>query len=171
MVLYIQGEYGAFEELYNRYSGKVFGYLKNRLPFSNEANDLLQIVFLKVHKSREKYDPSFPLLPWIFTIARHTLLDHLRKSVPIPIESAKLNRKLDSSQEAESSNDEKPNWDEVLKVLPENQRNLIKLRFEEEMSFEQIAERSGINEVSARKRLSRALQSVRKLVGADKKGV
>ena len=173
MVLYQTGEYGAFDELYSRHVGRVYGYLKTRLYAPGEAEDLMQQVFLKIHKSRHRYDPSFPFLPWVFTIARHTLLDHLRKSVPVPFEIEKLQSIVDKSQkDTESySEDQAPNWDEVLKPLPENQRNLIKLRFEEELSFEEIAKRSGINEVSARKRLSRALQSIRKTVVGDKKGL
>lgn len=161
MSLYQQGEYGAFEELYSRHSGRVYSYLKGKMNAPGEAEDLLQHTFLKVHQARAAYNGMLPFLPWLFSISRNLLIDHMRKHRPVIIETEKLLALADkASQQAPES---PVTWDDVMKLLPDDQRKLIQLRFEEGLSFEEIANLSGGNETSVRKRVSRTVQSLRKL--------
>lgn len=169
MILYQQGEYGAFEKLYERYASRIFGYLKTRVHAPGEAEDLLQTVFMKMHSSRLKYNPGFPFLPWLFTVSRHTLIDHFRKQQPLSMAMEEIEKVADQISNRENRSQEKPNWDEILKLIPEQQRELIKLRFEKDLSFEEIAEQSGITEVSARKRLSRTIQGIKRMVAKERR--
>lgn len=164
MMLYQQGEYGAFRELYLRHSGRVYGYLKKKMFQPGEAEDVLQQVFLKFHQYRGNYDPALPLLPWLFSIVRNTHIDQLRKRRPIPLESEKLAALAERAEQADAVGEKTVTWDEVLSLLPEDQRRLIQQRFDEGLSFEEIAQMSGITEISARKRVSRTIQSLRKLL-------
>lgn len=164
MALYQQGEYGAFEELYSRHSGRVYGYFKSRVSSPGEAEDLLQHTFLKFHQGRASYNGVLPFLPWLFSIARNILIDHLRKHRPVTIEAEKLVA-LAEKATAEGTSEPTVTWDAVMKLLPEDQRKLIQLRFEEGMSFDDIAKLSGVNETSARKRMSRTIQGLRKVFG------
>ncbi len=161
MSLYQQAEYGAFEELYSRHSSRVYGYFKNRLSSPGEAEDFLQHTFLKLHQARASYNGMLPFLPWLFSIARNLLIDHLRKHRPTVIEADKL---IALAEKASLSGSPEPvvSWDEVMKLLPDDQRQMIQQRFEEGLSFEDIARLSGVSEVSARKRLSRTVQGLRK---------
>lgn len=162
MSLYQQAEYGAFEELYFRHSSRVYGYFKNRLNLPGEAEDLLQHTFLKLHQARANYNGTLPFLPWLFSIARNLLIDHLRKHRPTVIEADKL---MALAEKASQGGNPEPvvSWDEVMKLLPDDQRQIIQQRFEEGLSFEDIARLSGVNEASARKRLSRTVQGLRKI--------
>ena len=162
MVSYQSGDSRAFDELYARHSGRVYGYLKSKLHGPGEAEDLLQQTFMKFHQSRASYNGLLPLLPWIFSIARNLLIDHFRKNRPTVIETDKLIALADRALRAEAS-EPVVTWDEVMKLLPEEQRRLLQLRFEEGLSFEEIAKRSGVNETSARKRMSRTVQGLRKI--------
>jgi len=74
MSLYITGDFAAFEILYKRHSGRVFDYLKKKVS-AETPQDLLQEIFAKLHKSRAKYNPQYPFLPWLFTISRNSLMD------------------------------------------------------------------------------------------------
>lgn len=170
MMLYDEGEYGAFEELYFRHSGRVYGFLRNRLHLPGEAEDLLQSVFMKLHQSRNVYDGTLPFLPWIFAIARNVLIDHMRKRKAIPVESEKVIALADKRTAENPSIEGAVNWDEILRLLPQEQRDLLVLRFEEGLSFEEIAMRCGGNGVSARKRISRTIQNVRKALLGQRKG-
>lgn len=76
MKAYGAGDMAAFEALYRRLSPKVYGYLKNRLGKKEDAEDLTQKVFAKVHRLRETYNPAYPVLQWLFVITKGILLDH-----------------------------------------------------------------------------------------------
>ena len=160
MARYQQGEYECFEELYARHSGRVYAYFKNKMHAPGEAEDLLQQAFLRLHQSRQRYDATFPLLPWIYAIARNLLVDHVRKHRAIPMENETLFALADKVEHGEKA-DGAANWDEILKLLSEEQRKLIQLRFVEGLSFEDIAKMNGLSETSTRKRLSRTIQLLR----------
>lgn len=165
MTLYQQGEYAAFEELYFRHSNRVYAYLKSKVHLPGEAEDLLQQAFLRLHQHRNSYDATLPFLPWIFSISRNALVDHLRKHKATPMDQEKLISIADKHHHLEHGLDDEgaAMWREVMRLLPEEQRKLIQMRFEEGMSFEEIARLNGVNESSARKRLSRTIQSLRKI--------
>lgn len=157
MSSYARGEYPAFQELYYRHSGRVLGFLCKRLNSKVDAEDVMQTVFLKLHQSRHRYDLKLPFLTWLFAITRNALIDHIRKLKKTTVE-------LDASMVAE----EAPSGTEfsnVLKHLPEGQRKVLELRFSEGLSFEEISNRAGISEISARKRVSRALKKIKELFG------
>lgn len=166
MVLYQQGEYAAFDELYFRHSGRVYAFLKSKVSRPGEAEDLLQQAFLKLHQHRSSYDATLPFLPWIFSITRNAVVDHLRKHKPTAMEQEKLISIADRRENSETGKKDEslPSWQEVMKLLPEEQQRLIQLRYEEGLSFEEIARLSGVNESSARKRLSRTIQGLRKMI-------
>src|SRR6266481_6073957 len=75
MALYQQGEEVAFNRLYLRYSDRVYGFLRKRLRDPQAANDVFQASFLKLHRSRDQFNPSFMFAPWLFAVVRTVLLD------------------------------------------------------------------------------------------------
>ena len=73
-----QGDEHALEECYRLYGPMVRGYLRHFVP-TEEADDLLQIVFLEVWRCRDRVDPSRPFEAWLFGIARKRAVDQLRR--------------------------------------------------------------------------------------------
>ena len=73
MVAYREGDLNAFQALYKRNKGRLMGYLITRLKDQNEAEDVFQSVFVKLHAGRFSYKENIPFLPWIFTIARNMI--------------------------------------------------------------------------------------------------
>jgi len=69
----------AFEVLFQRHSGKVYGFLKKKLKDEAFVDDVFQATFMKLHHARSHYDPSFPFPPWLFTVCRSVLVDSIRK--------------------------------------------------------------------------------------------
>src|SRR5437764_15404881 len=74
-------EGNAFDELYSRYSPRVFGYLYQRLNGNvEEAEDLTAEVFVKVYEKIERFVPQgAPMSSWIFRIAHNRLIDSVRR--------------------------------------------------------------------------------------------
>ncbi len=162
MSLYQSGNYLAFEVLYHRSSGKVFQYLNGKVS-AEVAQDLLQEIFIKIHKARDQYSKQYPYLPWLFTISRNTLFDYFK--------SAKVSRKNSevslNENEMEILNLEPAdlgadvNLTSALSHLPENQRRAIELRYLREWSFEKIADDIQTTPVNVRKLVSRGVKKLR----------
>jgi RNA polymerase sigma-70 factor (ECF subfamily) len=74
----VAGDERALEESYRLYGSIVRRYLR-RFVGPEEADDLLQVVYLEVWRAREKIDPSRRLEAWLFGIARKRAIDHLRR--------------------------------------------------------------------------------------------
>ena len=79
MTQYQVGDGKALEGLYSHLSKGLFGYLYRYTNDREMAEDLLQEVFLKVHRVRHTYNASKPVKPWFYAIARYTAIDAIRK--------------------------------------------------------------------------------------------
>ena len=167
MILYQKGVEEAFRAIYERHSGKIFGFLKSKIKNEEKAYDIFQEVFVKIHKSKHLYNETFPFLPWLFTITRHALVDEVRKSKneksSVPIEGLNL-----AIPEVEST----PQLSEVLphlSALPENQKRVLQMRFIEEKTFDEISLVLETSPMNARKLLSRGIQRIKQLVKEGEK--
>ena len=159
MVAYQLGEEQAFAALYKRHSGRVFGFIKSKIRDEAASRDILQSTFLKLHRSRSRYDRAFPFVPWLFTICRSEVLDSFKKS-----------HRLHETLVAETPEPEfQPVADSTSELnladLPLAQREAVELRFEQDFSFEEIARRLNTSPVNARQLVSRAVRTLRGLYG------
>lgn len=163
MALYQEGSEEAFRVLYERHSSKIFGYLSARIRNRQKVNDLFQEVFVKVHSSKRLYNRSFPVLPWLFSITRSVLIDGLRKD-------GRTKEEMDFDFDAlPASEPEKTDrMAEVLPIvesLPVSQQAALKMRYVDEKTFEEIAERLQTSPLNARQVVSRGVKQIRKLLG------
>ena len=80
VVLALDGDSVAFETLFRRYREEIYALCLQR-TFGNkeDANDLVQDTFVKVYVNLAKYDPKFTFGQWIYTIARNTFIDFVRR--------------------------------------------------------------------------------------------
>jgi RNA polymerase sigma factor (sigma-70 family) len=170
---YLYGSEEAFQELYRRYSGKVYGYLCRRISDRQVLDDLFQMVFLKLHQSRTSYKKEYLLSQWVFMICKSTMIDHFRKQ----------GREMDRMEEYRQSQDleERPGESlkeeglelrgvgQVLEGLPKNQKVALSLRYERDSSFEEIASQLNTSPANARKLISRGLKKIRTLLGAKQR--
>ena len=159
MTRYQQGDEFAFEELYQRHSSKVYGYLAQRLKERSTVDDVFQAAFLKLHRSRGQYNPSFPFLPWLFTICRTVMIDAVRKREN-SIEE--LHSECVEQAHAKVANSQTNISLPDLGVLSEPQRQAVTLRFAHDYSFEDISRRLETSPANVRQLLSRAIKKLRK---------
>lgn len=157
MTLYQSGDADAFEALYRRHSGRVLAYLQKRTD-SQAANDLLQEIFLKLHKVRHQYLAQYPFLPWLFAITRNALVDSFRLKESRVSEETK--ETLEFAAPAHGSTWTE-NLVEALQSLPARERRAIELRYQSDWTFEQIASEMKTSQVNVRQIISRGIRKLR----------
>ncbi len=161
MKSYQNGSEAAFDMLFHRYAGKVLGFLKKRTIGQKAQEDLLQEVFLKLHRSKHLYNPTLPFPPWLFSITRSVLLDSFKKK---NLEVSTDIKEFDQVEaQPENANSEIDLTDTLL-TLPPTQQKVIQMRVYDEKTFEEIASKLSTSPENARQLFSRAVKKVRSLV-------
>lgn len=79
ITLVLGGDDVAFEYLFNRYREPILRLLIQRIGNAHDADDLLQETFIKVYINIHRYSPEYTFGQWVYTIARNTFIDFLRK--------------------------------------------------------------------------------------------
>ena len=161
MEAYQQGQDAAFAVLYRRHSAKVFGYLVNRLRDRTFAEDVFQKAFLKLHSTRDRYDAAFPFVPWLFTVCKSVMIDSLRERKGIREESNDVALENAVAPEALPQGASREWEGPDLGRLPAAQRQAVEMRYQQELSFEQISKRLETSPANVRQLISRALKRLR----------
>lgn len=155
MTGYQNGSIAAFDELYARHAGRVYGFILSRLRNKDLSDDVFQTVFYKLHKFKSSYDPKYPFLAWLFTLTRNTLADFYRKRSRIhETADAEILKRTAAPEREERS---LPH----LKGLNQREELAINLRYLEEKTFTEIAEELSTSANNVRKLISRAVGKMR----------
>lgn len=161
MGLYQASDTMAFEILYQRHSGRLYSYLTGKVG-QETAQELLQDTFARIHRSRDKYNPQYPFLPWVFTITRNILFDYFKNAetqtihAAIPHEPSEL-----MSEESLTNLGSLKQLELALAILPDSQRIALKRRYLDDWTFEKIAEELTTTPQNARQLISRSLRKVK----------
>ena len=150
VAMVIEGADGAFEELVHRYTTLIYNFAYRLTSSTDFAEDITQDTFIKVWKNINKYNQSYSFKAWIFTIARNTTTDLLRKKKSIlfsnldnedssPFEST-IADDAELPSEALMKLEDSEYLNSVLKKLPLNYQSVILLRYQNDMTFEEIGE-------------------------------
>jgi RNA polymerase sigma-70 factor (ECF subfamily) len=153
---YAAGEEAAFREIVSRYKNGLYAFLRHFLNQQDLIEDVFQETFLQLFTSRESYDPSRSLRPWLFTIAANKAKDALRKqqrTVAIPIGTIAESQDLsfDDVLNALTSDKTMPyeqlQQDEIavrvrkiIVDMPENLREILILAYFNKFSYKQMAQ-------------------------------
>lgn len=156
----------AFDELYERYSPRVYGYLFQRLNGNvEEAEDLTADVFTKVYEKIDGFQPQgAPLSAWVFRIAHNRLIDSLRRR-PRQTSVALDDAPEIASGPAFGQVDQHVAMEQIkagLARLTPEQRQVIVLRFLEGKTLAETAAVVGRNEDAVKKLQARGLASLRR---------
>lgn len=166
-----RGDPDAFDALLARYQNRLYRYLVRLTANPAAAEDLFQETWLKVITRIHRYDERRPFEPWLFSVARNLAIDHLRKASPEsldePSESgdtriAQLGADEPGSLERLLQRERRGLLERRLEELPALYREALSLRFEEEMTFEEIAEVLSAPVSTVKSRVQRALSTLRK---------
>lgn len=161
MVSYQAGELAAFDQIYVLLAAPIRGYLRRRLSSPELLSDLVQDVFLQIHRARHTYDPAYPVAPWAFAIARHVWLMHCRATGRRPRATDDVaDVPLTVRAEAEAFAERELVRGALATVSPERRRPLV-WHHVLGLSFREIAQRLGIREDAAKLRSSRGMADLR----------
>jgi RNA polymerase sigma factor (sigma-70 family) len=156
----------AFGTFYRRYERSVLGYFMRRTRDPDMAADLCAETFAAALIASRRYTPrGEPATAWLFAIARHKLLRSLERR---RLEDAARRRLriervalTDEAREAIERLSEDERIRELLAELPADQADAVKTRVLEEMSYTEMAARTGSSSDTVRKRVSRGLALLR----------
>lgn len=171
MEAFVQGDQGAFVLLFQRLSPRVCGLLASLSGNRVLAEDLTQTTFLKIHRARDTFALGARVEPWVFAIARRTLIDERRRrqrrpedlsndgTVPEPTPMAEVpeDSRLDDDQERALY--------ERLQALPDNQREAIVLLKVQGLGMQEAARIAGTTPGAMKLRAHRAYEALRAAIG------
>ncbi|MHA8053467.1 RNA polymerase sigma factor [Aquirufa sp. Wall-65K1] len=171
---YIQGDDQAFETLVKRSKSKVYTTLYLIVKDRYIAEDLMQETYIKaidVLKSG-RYNEEGKFLPWVVRIAHNLAIDYFRKDKRYPTIVLEDGSKVfnsfefaeDSAEEIQLKEDQIVNIRELIKKLPDEQREVLVMRHYEELSFQEIAAQTQVSINTALGRMRYALINLRKML-------
>ncbi len=172
--LYEQGNNTAFEVLLTRYRSRVYSYIFQIVRDRELTEDIFQDTFIKaiVTIQQGRYFESGKFLGWINRIAHNLIIDHFRKEKNENTISADAfeydivnNSKLSDLSIEDIMSNEQVLCDVVRMVdfLPEVQQEVVRMRFFEDLSFKEIAEKTNVSINTALGRMRYALLNMRKM--------
>ncbi len=135
------GNPGAFETIVDRYQGRLLGFCRQMLGSTEDAEDVLQEVFVNAYRAMLADEREINLRPWLYRIARNRCLNHLRKPTADAQESMDMVPAIEASSTAERVHN-REEFRQLLsdvKKLPETQRSALLLREMDALSYEEIA--------------------------------
>jgi RNA polymerase sigma factor (sigma-70 family) len=162
MLSYKSGRVEAFNELYERYSPQVYGYLRKRLS-QNEVDDAYQKVWRRLHEKRDLYQDQ-PFGPWFFVLIKHLVIDEYRSRARR--QGHEFQDELIEKIYAAKNEENDIDIDELLAQLPTETASLVRQYYLEGVSYAELEISTGLSQAGLRQRLSRALKGLRhKVIG------
>jgi len=158
MLAFQRGSREAFDELFARYRGPLYGFFRRRLDSDERAEDLTQETFLVVIRATERYEPRALVRTYLYAIALKLAYAERRKQAahprPTPIEET-------AEQASEDSTEETVWVRQAIGRLEEREREILMLREYEQLSYTEIAELMRIPVNTVRSRLFRSRMALK----------
>ena len=172
---YINGNNRAFDELLSRSQDKIFNYIIYIVKDENLANGLFQETYLKAITKMQngRYTDSGKFFWWLTRVAHNVIIDYYRaqKSSRIveptkdnDLSNLNSNSVMDGCRESEMANAQVlRDVKKLMEALPEQQREVVFMRYYQELSFKEIAKITGVSINTSLGRMRYALINLRKL--------
>ncbi|WP_078757530.1 RNA polymerase sigma factor [Novilysobacter spongiicola] len=167
MLSWCSGDASAFEQIYARHRRPLYGFLLRQLRQPALADEMFQDVWQRVIGARAGWQPDGGFRAWLFRIAHNRLNDHWRASrhrPPAPADSDdRINREADPStpEHVLSEFEQRRRLQLAMEQLPDEQRLVLALRLEQELSLEEIGEVTGVGRETVKSRLRYAMDKLR----------
>jgi RNA polymerase sigma factor (sigma-70 family) len=171
---YLEGKETSLEVLIARHKDRIFGYIMNLTRDSALTEDIFQDTFIKVIRTLKsgQYNEEGKFVPWVLRIAHNLVVDHFRKNKRMP-----MSRGGDDYDVFDTIVFDEPNVEDrlyqkqvihdikkLIEFLPDEQKEVLKLRHYSKMSFKDIAEETNVSINTALGRMRYALINLRKLI-------
>ena len=168
----IEGDSIAFDTLFARYREMIYNTLLKFTGNSNDVDDLMQEAFMKAYLKIGSYNPKYDFGAWIYTIARNTFVDfnRSRKSNALNSQNITIDNSNTSQTSAPTPEDyiinaqQRAQIERYIAMLPEDYRHLFELRFIDEYSYEEIAEKLDMKLGTVKTRIFRVRNMMCRLI-------
>lgn len=175
---YIDGNEKAFEVLVMRHKDKIHRYVYLKVKDQLLAEDIFQETFIKVIRTIKlgSYNEDGKFLPWVMRIAHNLVIDHFRKANKVKMisETSSKNEEFNifstlaleemNVQDQITMDELKTQMVDLIEHLPDSQRDILKQRIFQDLSFKEIADMENISINTALGRMRYALINLRKLI-------
>ncbi|GAB4202399.1 MAG: sigma-70 family RNA polymerase sigma factor [Sandaracinaceae bacterium] len=163
---WLAGDDAAFRLFFERAAPVVLAIARRAGLGDADARDVVQQTFLGVHRARADFRPGAPVRPWLVSIARNVVRDHLRRRSRRREEALELDGRIDPRVEARdyglSDEERLLVWVRAaIARLPESQRRALELHVLEGLPFAEVARSLGCTEGAARVRAHRGYETLR----------
>jgi RNA polymerase sigma-70 factor (ECF subfamily) len=163
-----QGDVGAFNTLYETHLDTVYRYVYYKVGNGQLAEDLTQHIFLKAWEAINRYQwRDLPFQHWLLRLARNAVIDHYRSTKPA---NASLLEPVSDGVDPEATlaqSETVQMLQEAVRQLPDEQREVIVLRFIEQMPHAEVARHLGKSAATVRVIQHRALLALRRLLDQE----
>ncbi len=166
----LEGDRDSYALLVDRYKAPIFTLAYRMTGSYEDANDLAQETFIKAFENLGRFDQKRTFFTWLYTIGLNLVRNHLKKVKRMPVRNGAEDipsLSQDNSPNAELSmvGDQTMRDLEIcLNCLSDNLREMVVMRFYQELSFEDIARISGLSLSAAKMRVYRGLEKLRELM-------
>jgi RNA polymerase sigma factor (sigma-70 family) len=167
MLGYADGDVGAFQQLYSRHRGPLFRHMARRVRDTSLAEELFQDVWQRVIAARQRWRPDAKFSTWLYQVAHNRIADHWRAKThrpDAPDDADELAARVPDPETPErtlSAFEERRRLQRALEELPDEQREVVLLRLEQELSLEEIGEITGVGRETVKSRLRYAMDKLR----------
>ena len=167
MLAYAAGDTSAFEQLYSRHRSRLYRYLLRQVRDPALADEFFQDIWQRVIAAREGWKPDAAFTTWLFRIAHNRLTDHwraLKHRPPAPADGDERAARVpdpDTPERNLSEFEQRRRLQLALAELPEDQREVLQLRLEQELSLEEIGQITGVGRETVKSRLRYAMDKLR----------
>src|SRR5271163_4653543 len=166
---YQQADSAAATSLVELLSPQLHRFFAGQMGSSAEAEDMLQDVWLRIHRVRHTYLPGEPLLPWVYAIARRVRVDNYRKRQRIGSRESAVDV-LPEHSVVKNGKHELPAFEELVASLPESQREVLTMLKVNELSLEEVARATSSTVGAVKQKAHRAYQRLRCLLEQNQFG-
>ena len=170
---FLNGDNKSFETLLSRHKSRVFAFIMSKVKNRDITEDIFQDTFIKVINSlkRGKYNEEGKFLPWMMRISHNLVIDHFRKESKMrkirPTAEFDIFDVLDdgskNQEEMMIQTQVHADLNILIEQLPEDQREVLKMRYFEDLSFKKIADLTDSSINTSLGRMRYALINLRKL--------
>lgn len=175
---YIKGNEKAFEILLMRHKNKIHRFIGMKLRDNDLTEDIFQETFIKIINTLKSgaYNEEGKFLPWAMRIAHNLVIDHFRKSSRVRLVSESSSKSDDFNifstlkltdeniEQAITRGELETQMVDLVEYLPTTQRDILKMRIFQDLSFQDISEMENISINTALGRMRYALINLRKLI-------
>ena len=164
LLQYQQANPDAAAAFIDALSPALFRFFASQMGDRNDAEDMLQDAWLRIHRVRHTYRPGEPVLPWVFAIARRVRIDRYRKRRRIETREMAVDVLPEPAAVPPPTNAELPAFEEMMATLPQSQREVVTLLKVNGLSLEDVARATSSSVGAVKQKAHRAYEKLRTLL-------